>query len=304
MPKCRYCQFEIASPREPCPNCGYWEDKQGQLQDLKLTEVQQQGAGARRGEIVAATRPQARARSGSIESSRRGVLPFRPLYRPPMLLICVLDDDGIGGEWIRVRGDSFIIGRTEGDYRLPHEMSMSARHLEFARQQEGGAFFWSVRDLDSTNGTFARVERARLRSGQHILLGSRRYYLHTAGQGSRATQEDTSPPPARATQPWHVLAAAEDMPALVRLRPEGEAERYPLEAEEQWIGTDGRVCRIAIQGDRYLDARHARLYCKGRRWWIEDGGSVNGTWVAIKHIRIDTSAEIQVGEQRFRLKVP
>jgi pSer/pThr/pTyr-binding forkhead associated (FHA) protein len=221
-----------------------------------------------------------------------------------MLLICVLDDDGASGECIRVRGECFVVGRTEGDYCVPHEAGMSGRHLEFVREKEEGEYFWTVRDLETSNGTFAHVEAARLRQGQEIVLGSRRYRLDAAPQGAGAASEGTGEGPRKATQAWHVIAAAEGTAALVRLKPEGEGERYPLETEEQWVGTDGRACRIAIQDDHFLDPRHAKLYRKGRQWWIEDGGSVNGTWVAIKRIRIDSSAEIQVGEQRFKIRVP
>lgn len=306
MPKCSYCQGELEDLRKPCPKCGFLHSEHAEPQEIRLSQIHPVGGPGRGREVPAPTRPQG---GGRREGGKSPVTPFRPLYRPPMLLICVLDDDGAGGEWIRVRGDSFVVGRTEGDYRVPHEAGMSARHLEFARQNERGEFFWIVRDLDTSNGTFARVEKARLRHGQELLLGSRRYRLDAGGQGATvARQEATAPPsPAagpRATQPWHVIASAEAGAALVRLGPQGEAERYALEVDEQWIGTDGRLCRLAIQDDRYLDPRHARLYRSHRQWWIEDGGSFNGTWVAIKKIRIDTSAEIQVGEQRFKLKVP
>src|SRR5262245_8973242 len=45
----------------------------------------------------------------------------RPRDRPPMALLCILDDGKADGEWVRLRGDRCLIGRTEGDVRIPHD---------------------------------------------------------------------------------------------------------------------------------------------------------------------------------------
>jgi len=265
---------------------------------MRLTRPQRVGDAEEK--PLAPTRPQRGAGQKDVVKTT----PFRPLYRPPMLLIGVLDDDGADAEWIRVRGDRFIIGRADGDFRIPHEAGMSGRHLEFVREEQEGEFFWTVRDLDTTNGTFARVEEARLRHGWGVLLGSRPYRFDAAPQGAGMAAEEPTETSRNATKGWHVLAAAGNTASLVLLTRQGDGERYPLEADEQWIGTDGLACRIAIQADRYLDPKHARIFRKGQQWWIEDGKSTNGTWVSVKKVRIEGAAEIRVGEQRFKLRVP
>lgn len=319
MPKCSYCQHELVDPSLPCPKCGAQQGVEAHPHGLTLRQLQL-GAEEPKPMVPSPTRVETPPRNPATRKLKPDMSRFRPLYRPPMLVICVLDDDGTDGEYIRVRGDSFVIGRTEGDLCIPHELSMSSRHLEFARVSESGEVFWRVRDLDTSNGTFARVERARLTHGQHLLLGRHRFRLDALGQGAAvhepnadmqetrqgepAPRDEDPAPPRRATQSWNLLSFAAMGAALVRLGPKGLEERFSLESEEQWIGSDGRACRIAIPGDPWLDPKHARLYRESRRWCIEDAQSVNGTWVSVTQLRIDTYAELQVGEQRFKVKVP
>src|SRR5437763_9558768 len=59
-------------------------------------------------------------------------VPFRPFRRPPTPLLCILDDNGDEGEWIRLRGDGLVIGRSEGDILFPNDSMISGRHAELA----------------------------------------------------------------------------------------------------------------------------------------------------------------------------
>ena len=56
-----------------------------------------------------------------------GVRRERPQDRPPLALLCVLDDGKADGEWHRLRADRCVIGRTEGDIRIAHDAKMSSR---------------------------------------------------------------------------------------------------------------------------------------------------------------------------------
>src|SRR5438552_2427929 len=46
--------------------------------------------------------------------------PFRPTLRPSMAMLTVLDDGEDTGEILRIRGNSFVIGRVEGNLMIPH----------------------------------------------------------------------------------------------------------------------------------------------------------------------------------------
>src|SRR4029079_944812 len=95
--------------------------------------------------------------------------------RPPMALLTVYDDGRNDGQKIRLRGDVSVIGRTQGDVIIPHDERISGRHAEIRRTQEGGDWKWLLVDLGSTNGTYVRVHKCSIKSGQELLIGHRRF---------------------------------------------------------------------------------------------------------------------------------
>ena len=99
----------------------------------------------------------------------------RPVQRPPMAMLCILDDGKTDGEWHRLRADRCVIGRVEGDIQIPHEALMSARHAEITRQRVKDGIRWVLTDLKSTNGSYVRVGKTVLRHNQEVILGSGRY---------------------------------------------------------------------------------------------------------------------------------
>src|SRR5262249_61662481 len=101
-------------------------------------------------------------------------LPYRPVRRPPMALLCIMDDGRDDGEWIRIRTPNFVIGRTEGDLVIPHDSMMSSRHTAISRVQEKDRYRWYLNDLQSTNGTYLKIASTILKHGQELLIGSRR----------------------------------------------------------------------------------------------------------------------------------
>ena len=60
---------------------------------------------------------------------------YRPSLRPSMALLYVLDDGEDSGEILRVRANSFVIGRVEGNLTIPHDIGISGRHAEVSRRQ-------------------------------------------------------------------------------------------------------------------------------------------------------------------------
>jgi pSer/pThr/pTyr-binding forkhead associated (FHA) protein len=234
---------------------------------------------------------------------------YRPLRRPPMALLCVLDDGREEGEWIRLRGDCFIVGREEGDLRIPHDAMMSARHAELSRLVEAGRHRWYLTDLGSTNGTYVRIGAALLRHNQEILIGSRRYRFDAAPQGGPPAPDDKTEPELDETQPkgtrgWDSLSPADLIPCLVELTAKGEGQRYRLEKAENWIGRNAGDCAIVPANDALVSPRHARVYRDGKgRWHVENNNSLNGTWLRIDQMALDAACQFQMGEQRFLLRV-
>ncbi|MDG3005124.1 FHA domain-containing protein [Paludisphaera mucosa] len=201
---------------------------------------------------------------------------FRPLERPPTAVLTVCDDGRSEGEAIRIRGERFVIGRTEGDLRIAHDPRVSARHVEIVRKGVGGSASWAVVDVGSRNGLFVRVSHAPLADGAEFLVGRGRYRFDDPRPGSGR-------PPA--------------------LREPIDGGRVVLTGSECWIGSDPS-CLVARPDDPFCEPRHARLRRGPRgRWRVEHDHTLNGLWLRVARIAVDRTLHFQLGEQRFRLQV-
>ena len=235
--------------------------------------------------------------------------PYRPLHRPPTILVCVLDDGSTTeGEWFRLRSSSLTVGRTQGDILLPQDSMVSSQHLEITLRQTDGRYRVALRDLESRNGSFVRAARVTLRDGQEMLIGGRRY-VFSAG-GAAGVDANTDGADSGATRGWHAGSAADLaklLPALQEVVADeaAEAPRYPLHNDEQFIGSDPQVCAIVLPEDPFISRVHARIQRDNRgRWVIENQKSLNGLWFKFSDIAIDATGEVQVGEQRLLIKIP
>jgi hypothetical protein len=89
-----------------------------------------------------------------------------------MAVLTVFDHGKTDGEVIRIRDHRFIIGRTEGDFCIPLDGRISARHVEITHQVVGGLHRWVVKDpSDSVNRaqpTWQRSKRFVMSSGSNL----------------------------------------------------------------------------------------------------------------------------------------
>ncbi len=210
---------------------------------------------------------------------------FRPAVRPPTIKILVLDDaSGQQGEWFRIRQPSFVIGRSEGDLIIEYDRSISGRHAEIVLHEAGeGIYEFAIRDLGTTNGTFARASRATLEDGQEFLLGYRRYKLI---QGCR-DQPDAPP-----------------YDKLIEVNKKGHGKAFQLGRPPVIIGRDPTQCNLLILGDPFLSPVHAVMKRDDRnRWVIKNYNSRNGIWIQIEEMKLVSGGEFQIGGQRFIVKL-
>lgn len=229
-------------------------------------------------------------------------LTFRPVRRPPMAVLTILDDGSNEGEKVRLRTDRVVIGRTEGDILIPHDAAMSSKHAELVRQFDHGHYRWMLTDLKSMNGSYVRLSSTLLKHGQELLIGGRRYRFDAAPQGA-SIEDSQTPIPASGTCAWQAVGVADLLPSLVELSPEGDGKRHAMRGSECWIGRDPH-CSILLADDPLVSPRHARIFQDGKgRWNIENVGARNGTWTRINRMPFDSSGFFQLGEQRFHFKV-
>jgi hypothetical protein len=80
--------------------------------------------------------------------------------------------------------------------------------------------------------------------------------------------------------------------------------RAVLVKDEYWIGA-GPSCAIARADYPFCESRHARLFRNARGGWsVEHDKSLNGLWLRMPQIAVESVVHFQAGEQRFRIRVP
>lgn len=226
-------------------------------------------------------------------------VPLRPVHRPPMGVLTVFDDGGTDGEVVRVRPDAFVIGRSEGDLRIPHDGMMSARHARLSREFDRGRYRWFLTDLESRNGTFIRVNAAPLQHGSVVLIGSRRYRFHDATHQPAGTTGAGA-----ATVGFQAVNPADLFPSVAEVRPDGsEGTPFLLHQDAATIGRDSKRCALVLD-DPMASPVHARFFRDGKGGWqVENLGSLNGTWVKVARAPVGRGAQFLLGEQRFHFRV-
>lgn len=217
----------------------------------------------------AATRPAALPRHpAASDPSAPDAVPFRPTVREPMALLRVVDDGSEDGELLRIRQERFVIGRSEGDVVVPHDISMSPRHAAIERLGEAG---WRLSDLGSAGGTFVRVTSARLRDGTVLQIGRTRLRFQAVDL----------------TEAW-----------LIEDQPHRPGPRHECHAPVTSIGRSGGGCEIGLD-DPFVSPIHADIRRTLRGWTIDNAG-MNGLWVRLTApVRMAAAAQFLCGEQRF-----
>ena len=229
----------------------------------------------------------------------------RPIDRPPMGRLCILDDGNQDGEWVRIRADRTVLGRGDGDIRIPHDAQMSGKHAEIVRQRRDGGFRWRLVDLQSTNGTFVRIGSTILRHESELLIGAGRYRFEAESEMARSAPPEETEPRNQSTRSWAGESGRTFAPSLVEMAPAGPVQRYTLTLPEYWIGRDARSCPIARPDDALMNARHARLFRDAKGiWHVENHKSLNGLWLRVlEPIPIGDMCRFRLGEQQFAFRV-
>jgi len=128
---------------------------------------------------------------------------FAPRHRPPLAMLCLLDDGQQTGQWIRIRQPSLTIGRDKADVSIPFDTGISGCHVRiYLQRSSSGVPQWRVCDLQSTNGTFARVASAVLEPGQEMLVGATRFRFQLPDAGNGRAGSPRPAPVRDTTQSW------------------------------------------------------------------------------------------------------
>lgn len=220
------------------------------------------------------------------------------MIRPAVPILTVIDDGSVDeGEQIRIRKDSFVIGRSSGDPTIPNDATMSGRHAEITLTVSRGQREWTLHTLESVNGTFVRVGTAALADETIIILKSRRFRLQKPAlkepdqNGDDIFRIDQH---ADSRQLWPTLAESSGKPNSLR---------FSLHSPHLTIGRTGSGCDIQLD-DPLIAAVHAELITdSSNAWKVIAKKSRNGIWVKTDATPLASCCFFQCGEQRFKFGI-
>jgi pSer/pThr/pTyr-binding forkhead associated (FHA) protein len=216
-----------------------------------------------------------------------------------MAYLVVCDDGSSDGEVLRLRDSTFVIGRTDGDFRIPHDPQVSGRHIEISRRIVDGKVRWVVTDLGSANGLFVRVSKTPLADGAELLVGRGRYRFDLPDVA------DAAPPQVEhnSTMVFAESGGGTQAPTLTEILGGGAGKPLALTHGECWIGSDP-FCDVRRADDPFCHPRHCRLVrTPAGGWTAEHPKTLNGLWLRVPHVTAADSLQFQIGEQRFKLRV-
>lgn len=207
-----------------------------------------------------------------------------------------LAKDGSDGQAFPINTEQMDVGSVEGAVLLRDDPYVSPRHARLSR--EGGV--WMVSDLGSTNGIYLKLQGRRgLQDGDLILLGQQVLRFEAVMEAEQALRP--------ALQHGVALFGTPQAPRFARLcqrTVEGVTrDVYHLYRSEVSMGRE--TADIVFADDPFLSRRHAVLRWQqtenGRVFSLEDAGSSNGTFVAIRgRERLLGGEVLRIGLHLFR----
>jgi predicted component of type VI protein secretion system len=168
----------------------------------------------------------------------------------------------------------FVIGRSEGSLTIPDDQFLSSRHVAIRKQGDR----YVVVDLESRNGTFAKVTRPMVLHGvTQIAIGSHMLRFYPTGRPGAGSAE------------------------LVHVDQSGnEGESYLLSTGSAQIGRNEG--NLKFPDDELVSDPHAEVSVENGGFTLRDLGSRTGTFVRIQGECILKDGDVfTAGQQVFRL---
>ncbi len=228
-------------------------------------------------------------------TDKRNGTPFRPLHRPKVPILIVLDDGySDHGEKIRLREKSTTIGRSDSHVCIPHDSQLSKQHAEIIRVGDTTDAFWKLRDLGSVNKTFIRCRELVLQSESRFILGSHFFCFRPAGiLEARGSDGDKTTTAVRLPNPKELS------PSLVCESEGSGIEELLLTKKYFSIGRPNCGNDAEID-DELLADKHAEVkQSPDGSWRLLSLSSQNGIWAEIDELRLSQKCRFRCGEQQF-----
>ncbi len=211
--------------------------------------------------------------------------------------LVVITQDGTPGRTYEIAEAQVDVGREEGGILLPNDPYVSPRHARLRRQT--GHF--TVRDLGSVNGVYARLRRAeRLEHGDLVLVGLEVLRFELVSDAEKAL----GPALERGTQVFGSPASTRYARLCQRTIEGVTRDIYSLYRDETIIGRESGD--IVFTNDPFMSRQHAAIARDPYEgsFTVRDLGSSNGTYLAIRgEVALQSGDHLRIGQHLFRLEV-
>lgn len=208
--------------------------------------------------------------------------------------LIVIRPDGTEGAEIALPAKAFTIGRESERKTLANDPFLSPQHATF--EPVSGGF--KVRDEDSLNGVFVRIEeKVELAHGDLIRMGQELLRFEVIAELDPVVEQ---------AEPEVLLAGSPGEPYWARLcliaGPDIVSRVFPIGPEGVSIGRE--IGNIIFNDDGFVSGRHARISLENGKAMLEDLGSSNGTFRRIRQeVQLRDGDLLLMGQQLFRLVV-
>jgi pSer/pThr/pTyr-binding forkhead associated (FHA) protein len=242
--------------------------------------------------------------------SGMGIRPMNPSIKPSEVskktpvaavrytgALVQLGQDGAPSASFPLLDEAITIGSREGEVLIPNDHYLSPAHARVYR--EGAQ--WFVRDLGSVNGVYKKVRGSvDLQDGDVLLAGQQLLRFEVAVEGERHMRPALQ-------HGVHVFGspARTKLARLCQRTVEGVTrDVYHLHRNETSLGRES--ADIVFTDDPYLSRRHVlfRYDANAKRFFLEDMGSYNGTFLAIREpTPLVDGDTLRVGLHMFRVEL-
>jgi pSer/pThr/pTyr-binding forkhead associated (FHA) protein len=141
--------------------------------------------------------------------------------------------------------------------------------------------------------------------GARNKVGPRERSAARSGSGSAAAATVGSPGPANGTGQNTGQQPARPLPTQLQIT-EGPLKGTVVDLHGSPLLLGRAQEADLVLDDDYVSGRHARLFPQGTRWFLEDLGSTNGTYVAgsqlTRTVAIDPGTSIRIGKTVLELR--
>jgi pSer/pThr/pTyr-binding forkhead associated (FHA) protein len=218
----------------------------------------------------------------------------------PASLVLLLPNGQEGGRY-PLKAEKTILGRKQGNILFLDDPYISPSHATF---EEGSDGILALKDNQSLNGLFLRLkQRVELTSGDVILMGKQLLRFETLQRSTHKSTIEESSQSSPQTPPTWGSPWGPYWGRLVQIIEGGyEGNAVLLGGHQMELGRERG--HITFPNDRFISGIHARILSSNGRFYMEDVGSRNGTFIRIRQEhQVQHEDVLIIGEQLMRVEL-